>query len=127
MITVRPNINAARLCEGQRSEPSVRSQDLGVRPVDPPDAETAVSSIKFPATLNSNWRVINDRLQWKLEVRKGNRRWKASGYQSRAFCVSRSGLFRCIREYCGEVDPLSVKLLQLLPDFHRIQSLPLTR
>ena len=118
MSTMRSNINAARLCEGQRSEPSVRSHDLGVRPVDPPDAETAVSSIKFPVALNSNWRVTNDRLQWRLEVRKGNQRWKASGYQCRAFCVSRTGLLRCIREYCGEVYPPSVKLLEQLPDFH---------
>ena len=118
MSTMRSNTNAARLCEGQRSEPSVRSHDLGVRPVDPPHAETAVSSIKFPLALNSNWRVTNDRLQWRLEVRKGNQRWKASGYRCRAFCVSRTGLLRCIREYCGEVYLPSVKLLEQLPDFH---------
>jgi hypothetical protein len=118
MSTMRPNINAARLYEGRQSEPSVRSHDLGVRPVDPPDAETAVSSIKFPVALNSNWRVTNDRLQWRLEVRKGNQRWKASGYQCRAFCVSRTGLLLCIREYCGEVYPPSVKLLEQLPDFY---------
>ena len=30
---------------------------------------------------------------------------KNSGWQDRSFCMTRDGLLRCVREYCGEVDP----------------------
>ena len=41
-----------------------------------------------------------------------------SEYRHRSFCASRSGLTRCIREYCGDVDPDALAQIGLLPDLH---------
>jgi hypothetical protein len=71
------------------------------------------------SVLNANWRVVDDPLQWILQVRKGRKRKKATGYRNRSFCVSRTALLRCIREYCGPVDPDGLALIAALPKLHR--------
>ena len=58
--------------------------------------------------LNERWRVVDDPIQWILQVRKGRETARASGWRSRNFCVSRTGLRRSIGELCGEVDPVAV-------------------
>jgi hypothetical protein len=70
------------------------------------------------AQLNKNWRVVDDPLQWILQRRKGNPRKKNSGWQDRSFCTTREGLFRCVRESCGEVDDEALAQLRALPEFH---------
>ena len=70
------------------------------------------------AVLNNSWRVVDDPLQWILEVRKGHKRQRASGYSGRSYCCSRTALLRCIREHCGAVDPEALVILRHLPDRH---------
>ena len=60
--------------------------------------------------LNSQWRVVFDPLQWILQHRHGDR------WRNRSFCVSRSSLLRCIREYCCE--PIDISEVLKLPDWH---------
>ena len=68
----------------------------------------AHSSNRLVAQLNSNWRVVDDPLQWILQRRKGNPRKKNSGWRDRSFCTTREGLLQCVRESCGEVDGSAV-------------------
>ena len=75
-------------------------------------------SNRLVAQLNTNWRVVNDPLQWVLQRRKGNPRKKNSGWKDRSFCTTRDALFRCVREYCGDVDQNALATLQELPDHH---------
>ena len=70
------------------------------------------------AQLNTNWRVVDDPLQWMLQRRKGNPRKKNSGWQDRCFCRTRDGLLRCVRELCGEIDDQVATRLRALPEFH---------
>jgi hypothetical protein len=70
------------------------------------------------AQLSPNWRVTDDPLQWIVQRRKGNLRKKNSGWRNRAFCRTREGLLRCVREYCGQVDNGALAQLQALPDCH---------
>ena len=75
------------------------------------------------ARLNENWRVVDDPLQWILQRKKGNPRNKNTGWQSRSFCTTREGLLRCVREYCGEVEPAALAKLAALPPNHATQNL----
>jgi len=75
-------------------------------------------SNRLVAQLNESWRVIDDRLQWILQRRKGKPRKKNSGWQDRSFCTMREVLIRCVREYCGEVDADALAALRHLPDTH---------
>jgi hypothetical protein len=70
------------------------------------------------AELNERWRVVDDPLQWILQRRKGSPRKKNSGWQGRSFCRTREALLRCVREYCGEVDPAALNKIKALPDWH---------
>lgn len=69
--------------------------------------------------LNERWRVVDDTLQWILEVRKGERRVKASGWVGRRFHCQRTALMRSIDELCGVVDPAALADLETLPGRHR--------
>jgi hypothetical protein len=80
-------------------------------------------SKQLVAQLNANWRVVDDPLQWKLQRKKGNARKKNSGWQDRSFCRTRDGLLRCVREYCGDVEPSARARLAALPDYHAMQNL----
>jgi hypothetical protein len=68
--------------------------------------------------LTNRWRVTDDPIQWILEVRKGGKRQKASGWRGRSFCRSRTSLQRCIRELCGAVDAAALDIIDGLPDWH---------
>ena len=68
--------------------------------------------------LNERWRVVDDPMQWILQVRKGRETARASGWRSRSFCVSRTGLCRSICELCGEVDPVAVAFVETWPEQH---------
>jgi hypothetical protein len=68
--------------------------------------------------LNDRWRVIDDPLQWILQVRKGRRTQKAVGWRGRSYCTQRTTLLRCISEYCGEVGPDALAIIAALPDRH---------
>jgi hypothetical protein len=75
-------------------------------------------SNRLVAQLNETWRVIDDPLQWILQRKKGNPRKKNSGWRDRSFCRTRDALLRCVREYCGEVDPSALATLKALSDWH---------
>lgn len=66
-------------------------------------------SPNLPAIINANWRVVFDPLQWVLQHREG-RKWNP-----RFYCVSKTGLLRCIREYCGQAD---IRKIVQLPQWH---------
>lgn len=68
--------------------------------------------------LNDRWRVIDDPLQWILQVRKGRKAKKASGWRGRSYCTQRTVLLRCIREYCGDVDRGAIAIVEALPKRH---------
>jgi hypothetical protein len=68
--------------------------------------------LKFPIRLNERWRVAFDELQWLLQRRK------ATGWENRSYCVTRSALERCIREYCGPVDADALTKIRALPEWH---------
>ena len=68
--------------------------------------------------LNDRWRVIDEPIQWILQVRKGRPSTRSSGWRGEHFCRQRTSLLRCIREYCGDVDPAAVATIDVLPDWH---------
>lgn len=68
--------------------------------------------------LNDRWRVVDETIQWILEVRKGRPSAKATGWRGEHFCRQRTSLLRCIREYCGDVDPKALAVIEALPDWH---------
>ena len=71
-----------------------------------------------PLILNAKWRVVDDLLQWILQVRSGRERAKASGWRARSWCASRGGLLRCVTEYCGDVDPDALAVIEAFPEMH---------
>ena len=62
-----------------------------------PEAETALStaSIALPSAICPGWQVAYDPLQWVLQ------HWQAPEWRNRAFCRTRAGLERNIREQIG--------------------------
>ena len=97
-------------------EPSGSIIDIAV----PPEvlSPTAHPSNRLITQVNSNWRVMDDTLQWILQRRKGNPRKRNSGWIDRSFCSTREGLLRCVRELCGLVDHEVLAQLRALPEFH---------
>ena len=81
-------------------------------------SQPAHPSNRLLTRLNTNWRVVDDPLQWVLQRRKGNPRKKNSGWQDRSFCTTREALLRCVREYCGEVNENALADLQALSGHH---------
>ena len=81
--------------------------------------DPAHPSNRLLAQLNTNWRVVDDPLQWILQRRKGNPRKKNSGWQGRSFCRTREALLRCVRQACEVVDPNALAKLHALPDWHQ--------
>jgi len=53
--------------------------------------------------LNEHWRVIDDQLQWILQVHRGRPSAKISGWRGERYCRQRTSLLCCIRKYCGAV------------------------
>ena len=65
--------------------------------------------------LNGRWRVTADgQLQWLLQQRRLE---QTTVWISRSWCRTRKGLLRCVREHCGEIDPVAQAILQALPDY----------
>lgn len=71
------------------------------------------------ASLNNQWRVVHNPLQWILQLRKGKPDKKSTGWRDRSFCRHRTALIRCIREYCGPVRTEALAIMQALPDLHQ--------
>jgi len=65
------------------------------------------------ASLNRNWRVVDDPRQWILQRCGDKRIW-----QSHSYCRQRDALLRCIREHSGPVDSEAVSLIEQLPEMH---------
>jgi hypothetical protein len=80
--------------------------------------DLAHASNRLIAQLNETWRVVDDPVQWRLQRKKGNPRSKNSGWRDRSFCTTRQGLLRCVREYCGALEPTALAKLAALPDHH---------
>ena len=80
-------------------------------------------SNRLVAQLNATWRVVADPLQWRLQRKKGNPRTRNSGWRDRSFCTTRDGLLRCVREYCGDVEPAALAKLTTLPEHYAMQNL----
>ena len=70
------------------------------------------------AQLNDRWRVVHDPLQWILQVRRGRKTAKATGWKGRSFCQWRRTLIRDIGEFCGDVDVTAMAFIEALPDRH---------
>ena len=68
--------------------------------------------------INSRSRVIEDPLQWILQVRRGRETSKGTGWRDRAYCAQRTALIRCVGEYCGEVSPDALAVIKTLPPRH---------
>jgi hypothetical protein len=104
------------VCEpGEAPCPIIRRKGLVPSPAHP--------SNRLIAQLNTNWRVVDDPLQWILQRRKGNPRKKNSGWQDRSFCTTREGLLRCVCETCGEVDDEALAHIRALPEFRCLDEL----
>ena len=89
-----------------------------------------------PIRLNDRWRVVDDPLQWLLERRASTEhpRQAAETYAGdefaqkntpprgvwtpSAFCATRAGLLRNVRERCGAVDPEALAIVAALPERH---------
>jgi hypothetical protein len=80
-------------------------------------------SNRLVAQFNETWRVVDDRLQWRLQRKKGNPRSKNAGWRDRSFCTTRERLLRCVREYCGSVEPSALAMLTDLPEHYGMQNL----
>jgi hypothetical protein len=74
-------------------------------------------STRLLIQLSSEWRVVDDDLQFLLERRRGDARSKASGWVGQSFCRRRDALLRCIREKCGHVDGGALKQVEALPEW----------
>ena len=85
------------------------------------DAQTSLnaqSNRAVIAILSDRWRVIDDPLQWILQVRRGHPSQKASGWRTQHYCRQRTTLLRLIHEICGEVDPAALAIIEALPHLH---------
>jgi len=106
--------------DAQQRKERVREPAIAEETSEPSRAgkRSAHPSLHVIAQLNEKWRVVDGSLQWILQHKKGNPRKKSSGWRGRSFCRTREALLRCVREYCGEVDPRGLVKLKGLPEFH---------
>ncbi len=68
------------------------------------------------AVLNDRWRVVDEGLQWMLQVRTGRPTKKSTGWRNRCFHLDRTALFVSIREHCGNVHADALAVLRKLPE-----------
>ena len=99
----------------QKRELPLGENDLSAKitPGEPLEADTLTSEPRHPgkrlprpsntvlAQLSDRWRVIYDPLQWVLQRKESEERQKSSGWNNRSYCVTKEGLIRRIREFCG--------------------------
>ena len=67
--------------------------------------------------LNERWCIVDDPLQWILR-RRGEKNGKFGPWSVRSFCTTRKALLRCIRDYCGAVDPAAVAHIKTWTERH---------
>jgi hypothetical protein len=91
------------------------TQESGKASVTPAAAKNGPRVVAY---LSRTWRLVKTRLQWILERRSTESGLKSTGWRARNFCISRAGLLRCIREFCGPVDADSLAAVRRLPEFH---------
>jgi hypothetical protein len=108
----------AEIGRGRQNQVRQAQQDRLARP----DSKTSLRPLAHPSTrlliqLNPAWRVIDDDLQYILQVRRGKSRSKATGWMPRSFCRTRAVLLRCIREHCGLVDDPALERVRALPEW----------
>ena len=77
----------------------------------------------FPVMLNSRWRVADDPIQWILqyrdrEIRHSDELTNRRAWQGKHFCRTSAALKRCIREHCGDVDPVALAMIYTLEAWH---------
>ena len=100
------------------------THEIADQPVAKPAA--APKGPKIVAALNEKWRVVDDvDLQWILQRRTSSIAVKLAAsepsggvWAARSFCNTRRALIRCVREYCGDVGPDALAILEALPDRH---------
>ena len=116
MIGARQVKNANDL--GPGGTVGVSTQSLCFLPrVSHQDTGCAADS-EWPIVLNERWRVVVDPLQWILQVGKGRKGPRHTGWAGRSFCTTRATLKREIRRLAGDVDPAALAIIDGLPDQH---------
>ncbi len=84
------------------------------------DDTSATDAAQVIAQLSPKWRVIESPPgwfgQWLLQRRQGAPGRKSTGWTNQSFCVSRQALERCVREFCGQVDPIARAVIDSLPE-----------
>ncbi|MGE0735304.1 MAG: hypothetical protein AB7P50_11180 [Alphaproteobacteria bacterium] len=68
--------------------------------------------------LSARWRIVNEPLQWVLQVRKGRCRARATGWRAIRFHVERTALIASVQRFCGDVRPEAMAVLAALPELH---------
>ena len=75
-------------------------------------------SNRLVAQLNATWRVVADPLQWRLQRRKGNPRTGTLAGETDPSAPRGTVCSRCVREYCGDVEPAALAKLTTLPEHY---------
>lgn len=79
------------------------------------DSPAAHPSDRLLIHLNAGWRVVDDDRQYVIQRRRGRARSRATGWIGRSFCRTREALWRCIRRYCGDLEPEAIAAIESLP------------
>lgn len=67
--------------------------------------------------LNGRWRIrLTDPQQWILERRHGAAGKKDTGYKGKSFCATRRVLIRNIKEDCGPINSVALRMVAALPE-----------
>jgi hypothetical protein len=79
---------------------------------------TTTTTKHEPIVLNDKYRIIDETIQWILEVRRSADGVHNPKYQSIRYCRSRIGLAACVDTLAGNVTPEARRLTEALPDWH---------
>lgn len=69
--------------------------------------------------LSDKWRVVDDSMQWILQVRTSKPTKKRSGYVDRSYCHQRAALIVCIRRLVKDADSRAMAIIEHFPDSHQ--------
>ncbi len=101
----------------------ISAVELETVPTTDAKSNLPVAQLKPTATaakiipLNGRWRVrLDDRLQWILQRQQGLNSDGSPRCRDRSFCTQRRTLLRDIGDYCGDVDPISLRQVEALPE-----------
>ena len=64
------------------------------------------------------WRLVDEGNQWSLEVKKGKRTRKSTGWRGRKYHVEKAALCCSIRELCGSDRQILESAVAALPDLY---------